>query len=139
MSEFKGAPLVARRLKEQGIREVFDVAGYPVTPVAYRIQEAGIRYLGTRHEQTAGYAAQAADYLRGGATDLPAEGPPSVNVFLSGARYHKLMAAFGKRVVNGPKPGQLGRALKKTLASGDTGLIHVPIAPDARRARQTRY
>ena len=49
------------------------------------------------------------------------------------------MAAFGKRVVNGPKPGQLGRALKKALASGDTGLIHVPIAPDARRARQTRY
>ena len=47
MSEIKGAPLVARRLKEQGIREVFDVAGYPVAPVAYRIQEAGIRYLGT--------------------------------------------------------------------------------------------
>ena len=47
MSEIKGGALVAGGLKELGIREVFGVVRYPVTGVAYRIQEAGIRYLGT--------------------------------------------------------------------------------------------
>ena len=64
MAEIKGAQLIAESLKRQGIQEVFGVMGYPVVEVAYHIQEIGIRYIGTRHEQAAGFAAQAVSYLR---------------------------------------------------------------------------
>src|SRR5499427_2136178 len=51
MAEIDGARLVARCLKQQGVDELFGVVG--------------IRYIGTRHEQAAGYAAQATSYLKG--------------------------------------------------------------------------
>ncbi|MCZ6748982.1 MAG: oxalyl-CoA decarboxylase [SAR324 cluster bacterium] len=65
MAEIKGAALVARSLKDQGLQELFGVVGFPVTEIAYQAQEQGLRYIGTRHEQTAGFAAQAISYLRG--------------------------------------------------------------------------
>ncbi len=65
MADIKGAQLVAKCLQEQGIREVFGLVGYPVTEIGFRIQAMGLRYIGTRHEQAAGFAAQAAAYLRG--------------------------------------------------------------------------
>jgi 2-hydroxyacyl-CoA lyase 1 len=64
MPSLKGAQVVAHSLKQQGIKELFGVIGYPVTEIAFRAQEEGLRYIGTRHEQTAGFAAQAAGYLR---------------------------------------------------------------------------
>src|SRR3990170_132561 len=64
MAEIKGATLIAQCLKHHGIRELFGVIGYPVTEIAFRAQEQGLRYIGTRHEQTAGFAAQAIGYLR---------------------------------------------------------------------------
>ena len=65
MPEIKGAALVARSLKDQGLQELFGVVGFPVTEIAYQAQEQGLRYIGCRHEQTAGFAAQAISYLRG--------------------------------------------------------------------------
>ena len=65
MAEIDGARLVARCLKQQGIDELFGVVGVPVTGIAAAAPSEGIRYIGTRHEQAAGYAAQAMSYLKG--------------------------------------------------------------------------
>ena len=65
MAEIDGARLVARCLKQQGVDELFGVVGIPVTGIAAAAAGEGIRYVGTRHEQAAGYAAQAISYLKG--------------------------------------------------------------------------
>ena len=65
MAEIDGARLVARCLKQQGVDELFGVVGVPVTGIAAAAPSEGIRYIGTRHEQAAGYAAQAMSYLKG--------------------------------------------------------------------------
>ncbi len=65
MTELSGAQVVARALQDQGINELFGLMGIPVVPVAQAAQRAGIRYIGTRHEAAAGYAAQAASYMSG--------------------------------------------------------------------------
>ena len=65
MAEIDGARLVARCLKQQGVDELFGVVGIPVTGIAAAAAGEGIRYIGTRHEQAAGYAAQAISYLKG--------------------------------------------------------------------------
>jgi 2-hydroxyacyl-CoA lyase 1 len=52
-------------LKQQGIDELFGVVGVPVTGIAIAAPSEGIRYVGMRHEQAAGYAAQAISYLKG--------------------------------------------------------------------------
>jgi 2-hydroxyacyl-CoA lyase 1 len=65
MAEIDGATLVARCLKQQGIDELFGVVGVPVTGIAVAASKEGIRYVGTRHEQAAGYAAQAISYMKG--------------------------------------------------------------------------
>ena len=65
MAEIDGARLVARCLKQQGVDELFGVLGIPVTGIAAAAASEGIRYIGTRHEQAAGYAAQAISYLKG--------------------------------------------------------------------------
>ena len=57
--------LVARCLKQQGIDELFGVVGIPVTGIALAAPGEGIRYVGMRHEQAAGYAAQAISYMKG--------------------------------------------------------------------------
>ena len=65
MAEIDGATLVARCLKQQGIDELFGVVGIPVTGIALAAPGEGIRYVGMRHEQGAGYAAQAISYMKG--------------------------------------------------------------------------
>ena len=65
MAEIDGATLVARCLKQQGIDELFGVVGVPVTGIAVAAPGEGIRYIGMRHEQAAGYAAQTMSYLKG--------------------------------------------------------------------------
>lgn len=64
MATVKGARVVAQALRAQGIREVFGVVGIPVVELSFLIQAEGITYVGTRHEQAAGFAAQASSYLR---------------------------------------------------------------------------
>lgn len=65
MADIDGATLVARCLKQQGINELFGVVGIPVTGIAAAAPGEGIRYIGMRHEQAAGYAAQTISYLNG--------------------------------------------------------------------------
>src|ERR1043165_4843220 len=65
MAEIKGADLLAKSLKEQGVQFMFGVIGFPVGPLAEAAQKAGLPYIGMRNEQTASYAAGAIGYLTG--------------------------------------------------------------------------
>jgi 2-hydroxyacyl-CoA lyase 1 len=65
MAEIKGADLMAKSLKEQGVEFMFGVVGFPVGPIAEAAQKAGLPYLGMRNEQAASYAAGAVGYLTG--------------------------------------------------------------------------
>jgi oxalyl-CoA decarboxylase len=58
-----GFHLVVEALKRNGIDTIFGVAGIPITDLARLAQAEGLRYIGFRHEQSAGNAAAAAGYL----------------------------------------------------------------------------
>src|SRR5437764_801417 len=58
-----GFHLVVEALKLNGVDTIFGVAGIPITDLLRLAQSEGIRYLGFRHEQSAGNAAAIAGYL----------------------------------------------------------------------------
>jgi oxalyl-CoA decarboxylase len=59
-----GFHLVVQSLKLNGIDTIYGVAGIPITDLARLAQAEGIRYLGFRHEQSAGNAAAISGYLK---------------------------------------------------------------------------
>jgi oxalyl-CoA decarboxylase len=58
-----GFHLVVGALKLNGVDTIYGVAGIPITDLLRLAQAEGIRYLGFRHEQSAGNAAAIAGYL----------------------------------------------------------------------------
>ncbi|DBA69706.1 hypothetical protein WJX79_006063 [Trebouxia sp. C0005] len=56
---------VAHALAKLGIKHMYGVVGIPVTELASAAQAVGIRFIGFRNEQAAGYAAAACGYLTG--------------------------------------------------------------------------
>ena len=58
-----GMHLLVNALKKNGVETIFGVVGIPVTDLARYAQKAGIRYIGFRHEQSAGHAAAISGYL----------------------------------------------------------------------------
>jgi oxalyl-CoA decarboxylase len=58
-----GFHLVIDAMKVNGLDTIFGVAGIPVTDLARLAQAEGLRYIGFRHEQSAGNAAAIAGYL----------------------------------------------------------------------------
>ncbi|MEJ0085213.1 MAG: oxalyl-CoA decarboxylase [Pseudomonadota bacterium] len=58
-----GFHLVIDALKANGFDTIYGVAGIPVTDLARLAQAEGIRYVGFRHEQSAGNAAAISGYL----------------------------------------------------------------------------
>src|SRR5258705_4945802 len=58
-----GFHLVVDALKLNGIDSIFGVAGIPITDLARLAQSEGLRFIGFRHEQSAGNAAAIAGYL----------------------------------------------------------------------------
>lgn len=65
MAELTGAQITAKALKQQGVEEMFGLVGVPVVPISIAWMQEGKRFIGVRHEQAAGYAAQAAAYMNG--------------------------------------------------------------------------
>jgi 2-hydroxyacyl-CoA lyase 1 len=65
LAEIKGADLLAKSLKEQGVQYMFGVVGFPVGPIADAAQKVGLPYIGMRNEQAASYAAGAVGFLTG--------------------------------------------------------------------------
>jgi oxalyl-CoA decarboxylase len=62
-SETNGFQLVIDALKLNDLDTIYGVAGIPITDLARLAQAEGIRYIGFRHEQSAGNAAAIAGYL----------------------------------------------------------------------------
>ena len=58
-----GFHLLVDALKLNGVEVIYGVVGIPVTDLARLAQASGIRYIGFRHEQSAGNAAAAAGFL----------------------------------------------------------------------------
>jgi oxalyl-CoA decarboxylase len=58
-----GFHLVIQAMKLNGLDTIFGVVGIPVTDLARLAQAEGIRYIGFRHEQSAGNAAAISGYL----------------------------------------------------------------------------
>src|SRR6266404_3168265 len=58
-----GFHLIVDAMKLNGLDTIFGVAGIPVTDLARLAQAEGIRYIGFRHEQSAGNAAAISGYL----------------------------------------------------------------------------
>ena len=87
MAEINGATIIARSLKEQGVKNMYGVVGIPVVGIAMAAQREGLRYVGMRHEMPAAYAAQASSYLGGrvGAA-LAVSGPGALNAVAANER-----------------------------------------------------
>jgi len=60
-----GATLIVRSLKAQGVEYMFGVVGFPVFGIGAAALREGIKYVGFRNEQAAGYAAGVVGYLTG--------------------------------------------------------------------------
>jgi oxalyl-CoA decarboxylase len=58
-----GFHLVVEALKLNGIDTIYGVAGIPITDLARLAQAEGLKYIGFRHEQSAGNAAAISGYL----------------------------------------------------------------------------
>lgn len=58
-----GMHLMVDTLKANGIDTIFGVVGIPVTDLARHAQKTGIRYIGFRHEQSAGNAAAISGFI----------------------------------------------------------------------------
>ncbi len=58
-----GFQLIIDALKLNGIKNIYNVPGIPITDLGRLMQSSGMRVLSFRHEQNAGYAASIAGYL----------------------------------------------------------------------------
>lgn len=58
-----GMEVVVEALKQNNVDTIYGVVGIPVTDLARYAQKEGIRYIGFRHEQTAGHAAAISGFL----------------------------------------------------------------------------
>lgn len=59
----RGAQVVARALRQQGVQTVFGVYGIPMESVMQAVQQEGMAFINTRHEQAAAFGAQCLGYL----------------------------------------------------------------------------
>ncbi len=87
-----GFHLVIDALKLNGLETIFGVAGIPITDLARLAQAKGLRYLGFRHEQSAGHAAAIAGFLTK---------KPGICLTVSAPGFLNGMAALANATVNG--------------------------------------
>ena len=147
----KGFDVVARCLSRLGVKHMMGVVGIPVTQLASSAQCNGIRFLGFRNEQSAGYAASCLGYLTGRpAVLLTVSGPGVVHglaglanatancwpmVMISGSVERKLVGKGGfqeldqcevagahcKRVFRVRSLSQIGMALSSAIHESLSG------------------
>ncbi|KAK5257303.1 hypothetical protein LTR16_001039 [Cryomyces antarcticus] len=86
-----GAHIIARALRDLGVTVVFGIVGIPVIEIAEQAIDLGIRFIGFRNEQAAGYAATAYGYLTG---------RPGVCLVVGGPGVLHAMAGIGNSSAN---------------------------------------
>ena len=87
-----GMHIIVEALKQNNIECIYGVAGIPVTDMARHAQAEGIRFIGFRHEQSAGYAAA----IRGFITQIP-----GVCLTVSAPGFMNGLTALANATVNG--------------------------------------
>src|SRR5215469_2962916 len=87
-----GFHLVVEALKLNGFDTIYGVAGIPITDLARLAQAQGIRYIGFRHEQSAGNAAAIAGYLTK---------KPGICLTVSAPGFLNAMVALANATTNG--------------------------------------
>ncbi len=87
-----GMHLLVDALKINGVEAIFGVVGIPVTDLARYAQQAGIRYIGFRHEQSAGHAAAISGYL---------SRKPGICLTVSAPGFLNGLTALAEATVNG--------------------------------------
>jgi oxalyl-CoA decarboxylase len=87
-----GFRLVIEAMKLNGLDTIFGVVGIPVTDLARLAQAEGLRYIGFRHEQSAGNAAAIAGYLTQ---------KPGICLTVSAPGFLNGMVALANATVNG--------------------------------------
>ena len=86
MGSPNGAHFIARCLRDLGVTVVFGIVGIPVVEIAEEAINLGIRFIGFRNEQAAGYAASAYGYLTGRPGICLVVGGPGVLHAMAGVR-----------------------------------------------------
>jgi len=87
-----GFHLVIDALKLNGLETIYGVAGIPITDLARLAQAEGLRYVGFRHEQSAGHAAAIAGFLTR---------KPGICLTVSAPGFLNGMVALANATVNG--------------------------------------
>lgn len=130
-----GFHLVLDALKLNGLTTIYHVPGIPVTDLGRLAQADGFRVISFRHEQNAGNAAAIAGFLtKKPGICLTVSAPGFLNGLVAlakGARYDKLIEAFGGVGVNATTPDELRRAVDAAMASGKPTLVNAVIDPAA--------
>ncbi len=92
-----GMHIIVEALKQNNIDTIYGVVGIPVTDMARHAQAEGIRYIGFRHEQSAGYAAAASGFLTQ---------KPGICLTVSAPGFLNGLTALANATVNGFPPKQ---------------------------------
>lgn len=87
-----GMHIIVDALKLNNIDCIYGVAGIPITDMARHAQAEGIRYIGFRHEQSAGHAAAIRGYLTK---------TPGICLTVSAPGFMNGLAALANATVNG--------------------------------------
>lgn len=87
-----GMHVVVDALLRNGVDTLYGIVGIPVTDLARHAQERGIRYIGFRHEQSAGNAAAISGFLTG---------RPGVCLTVSAPGFLNGLTALAAATVNG--------------------------------------
>lgn len=87
-----GMHLLVDALKMNGVETIYGVVGIPVTDLARYAQKSGIRYIGFRHEQSAGHAAAVSGYL---------SKKPGICLTVSAPGFLNGLTALAEATVNG--------------------------------------
>lgn len=90
-----GANIIANALKDLGVTVVFGIVGVPVSEIAERAIDIGLKFIGFRNEQAASYAATAYGYLTGKPGVCLVVGGPGVLHAIAGVRLFTSLIFIG--------------------------------------------
>ena len=114
-----GAQIIARSLRDLGVTALFGIVGIPVVEIAEEAINLGIRFIGFRNEQAAGYAATAYGYLTGRPGVCLVVGGPGVLHAMAGVSHNSKIHPRRKWFVNSNRSAILASMLFPCSCSPD--------------------
>lgn len=146
----KGHEIIARTLKALGVTHVYGVSGTPIHETLAACSHAGIRAIGTRHQQAAVFSAAAHNFLTGKLSAVPiASAGPAVSNLVTGLLFAQencwpLVVLGGRRPLNSSGRGYFqeldGTRLVSTVTKhAETIRTTAEIEPSLRKAAETAF